>query len=215
MEIKQSGAQPSAKGPAEYFTGNVRIDPLFAATEPSRVSAALVTFEPGARTAWHTHPLGQRLVVTAGCGWVQCWDGPKREIRAGDVVACPPGEKHWHGGTATTGMSHTPFRKRSTVRSSSGSKRSATRNISPRLRPARPRHVSKTEIVTMPHVIVKTYPGRSEQQKAQLAETITQQVMAIARVGADAVSVAIEEITAKDLPEQVYRPDILGHADQL
>jgi len=84
----------------------VRIDPLFAATEPSRVSAALVTFEPGARTAWHTHPLGQRLVVTAGCGWVQCWDGPKREIRAGDVVACPPGEKHWHGATATTAMSH-------------------------------------------------------------------------------------------------------------
>ena len=106
MEIKQSGAQPSAKGTAEYFTGNVRVDPLFAATEPSRVSAALVTFEPGARTAWHTHPLGQRLVVTAGCGWVQCRDRPKHEIRAGDVVVCPPGEKHWHGGTATTGMSH-------------------------------------------------------------------------------------------------------------
>src|SRR5215471_5040095 len=89
MEIKQSGSQPSAKGPAEFFTGNVRIDPLFPATDPSCVSAGLVTFEPGARTAWHTHPLGQRLIVTAGCGWVQCWGGPKREIRAGDVVVCP------------------------------------------------------------------------------------------------------------------------------
>ena len=106
MELKRSGSQSSAKGPAEYFSGNVRIDPLFQATDPSCVSAALVTFEPGARTAWHTHPLGQRLIVTAGCGWVQCWGGPKREISAGDVVICPPGEKHWHGATATTGMSH-------------------------------------------------------------------------------------------------------------
>ena len=86
MEITRSGSQPSAKGPAEWFTGNVRIDPLFSAAEPSRVSGALVTFEPGARTAWHTHPLGQRLIVTSGCGWVQCWGGPKREMRAGDVV---------------------------------------------------------------------------------------------------------------------------------
>jgi len=106
MEIKQSGSQPSVKGPAEWFTGNVRIDPLFTAIDPSRVSGALVTFEPGARTAWHTHPLGQRLVVTSGCGWVRCSGSPKREIRAGDVVVCPPGEKHWHGATATTGMSH-------------------------------------------------------------------------------------------------------------
>jgi quercetin dioxygenase-like cupin family protein len=94
------------KGPAEWFTGTVRIDPLFAEADPSRVSGALVTFEPGARTAWHTHPLGQRLIVTAGCGWVQCSGGPKREIRAGDVVVCPPGEKHWHGATPTTAMSH-------------------------------------------------------------------------------------------------------------
>ena len=106
MEIKPSGSQPSMKGPADWFTGNVRIDPLFPAVDPSRVSSALVTFEPGARTAWHTHPLGQRLVVTSGCGWVKCWGGAKREIRAGDVVVCPPGEKHWHGATATTGMSH-------------------------------------------------------------------------------------------------------------
>jgi len=106
MEIKQSGSQPSGKGPAEWFTGSVRIDPLFPAVDPSRVSAALVTFEPGSRTAWHTHPLGQRLVVTSGCGWVQCSGAPKREIRAGDVVVCPPGEKHWHGATATTSMSH-------------------------------------------------------------------------------------------------------------
>jgi quercetin dioxygenase-like cupin family protein len=106
MEIKSSGSQASAKAPAEWFTGNVRIDLLFPAIDPSRVSGALVTFEPGARTAWHTHPLGQRLIVTAGCGWVKCWGGPKREIRAGDVVVCPPGEKHWHGATPTTAMSH-------------------------------------------------------------------------------------------------------------
>jgi quercetin dioxygenase-like cupin family protein len=106
MEIKQSGSQPSTRGPGENFTGNVRVDPLFPATDPSRVSAALVTFEPGARTAWHTHPLGQRLIVTSGCGWVQCQGGAKREIRPGDVVLCPPGEKHWHGATGTTGMSH-------------------------------------------------------------------------------------------------------------
>src|SRR3974390_1388918 len=106
MEIKQSGSQPSTRGPAENFTGNVRVDPLFPATDLSRVSAAPVTFEPGARTAWHTHPLGQRLIVTAGCGWVQCWGGPKREIRAGDVISGPPRHKHWHGATAATGMSH-------------------------------------------------------------------------------------------------------------
>jgi quercetin dioxygenase-like cupin family protein len=106
MEIKRSGSQPSTKGPTEYFTGNVRIDPLFQAAEPSRVSASLVTFEPGARTAWHAHPLGQRLIVTSGCGWMQCWGGPKEEIRPGDVIWCPPGHKHWHGATATTGMSH-------------------------------------------------------------------------------------------------------------
>jgi quercetin dioxygenase-like cupin family protein len=106
MEIKQSSSQPSTRRPAESFTGNVRVDPLFPAIDPSRVSAALVTFEPCARTAWHTHPLGQRLIVTSGCGWVQCQGGAKREIRPGDVVLCPPGEKHWHGATATTGLSH-------------------------------------------------------------------------------------------------------------
>ena len=106
MEIKRSGSQASIKGPAEWFTGNVRIDPLFPEADPSRVSGALVTFEPGARTVWHTHPLGQRLIVTSGCGWVRCSGGTKREIRAGDVVVCPPGEKHWHGATPTTAMTH-------------------------------------------------------------------------------------------------------------
>ncbi len=106
MEIKQSGSQPSVKGPAEYFTGNVRVDPLFQTGEPARVSGALVTFEPGARSAWHTHPLGQTLIVTSGRGWIQCWGGHKKEIRPGDVIACACGEKHWHGATATTGMSH-------------------------------------------------------------------------------------------------------------
>ena len=112
MDIKRSGAQPSGKGPDANFTGNVRVDPLFQATEPGRVAGALVTFEPGARSAWHTHPLGQNLIVTAGFGWVQSWGGPKKEIRPGDVVSCPPGEKHWHGATATTGMSYIAIQER-------------------------------------------------------------------------------------------------------
>jgi quercetin dioxygenase-like cupin family protein len=106
MEIKRSGSQPSGKGPAEYFTGSVRIDPLFETPDPARGFGASVTFEPGARTAWHTHPLGQTLIVTAGCGWVQRWGGPVEEIRPGEVVWFPPGEKHWHGATATTAMTH-------------------------------------------------------------------------------------------------------------
>jgi quercetin dioxygenase-like cupin family protein len=106
MDIKRSGSQPSGKGPAEYFTGTVRVDPLFQANDPGRVSGASVTFERGARTAWHTHPLGQTLIVTAGCGLVQRWGGPIETIRAGDVVRFPPGEKHWRGATATTAMTH-------------------------------------------------------------------------------------------------------------
>jgi quercetin dioxygenase-like cupin family protein len=106
MEIKRSGSQPSGKGQAEYFTGEVRIDPLFQATEPARVLGVAVTFEPGVRTAWHTHPLGQTLIVTSGLGWAQRWGGPIEEIRPGDVIWFPPGEKHWHGATATTGMTH-------------------------------------------------------------------------------------------------------------
>ncbi len=106
MDIKRSGSQPSTKGPAEYFTGTVRIDPMFQANDPARAVGASVTFEPGSRTAWHTHPLGQILIVTAGCGIVQHWDGPVEEIRPGDVVWIPPGEMHWHGATATTAMTH-------------------------------------------------------------------------------------------------------------
>ena len=106
MDIKRSGSQPSGKGPAEYFTGTVRIDPLIEAPDPARVRAASVTFEPGARTAWHTHPLGQTLIVTAGCGWVQREGGSIEEIRPGDVVWFAPGEKHWHGATRTTAMTH-------------------------------------------------------------------------------------------------------------
>jgi len=106
MEIKRSGSQPSRNGPESYFTGAVRIDPLFEATDQGRVFTASVTFEPGARTAWHTHPLGQTLVVTAGCGWAQRWGGPIEEIRPGDVIWFPPGEKHWHGATKTTAMTH-------------------------------------------------------------------------------------------------------------
>ncbi len=106
MDIKRSGSQPSSKGPVEYFTGNVRIDPLFQAPDPAHISIASVTFEPGARTAWHTHPLGQTLIVTAGCGRVQCWDGSIEEIRPGDVIWIPPEEKHWHGAAPTTAMTH-------------------------------------------------------------------------------------------------------------
>ena len=106
MDIKRSGSHPSSKGPAEYFTGTVRIDPLFQANDPARALGASVTFEPGARTAWHTHPLGQTLIVTAGCGLVQRRGGPIEEIRPGDVVWIPPGEQHWHGATATTAMTH-------------------------------------------------------------------------------------------------------------
>jgi quercetin dioxygenase-like cupin family protein len=106
MEIRRSGSQPSGRGQTEYFTGNVRIDPLNQATEPARVGCAYVTFEPGARTAWHSHPLGQTLIVTAGCGRVQLWGGPIEEIRPGDVVWIAPGEKHWHGAAPTTAMTH-------------------------------------------------------------------------------------------------------------
>lgn len=106
MDIKRSGSQPSAKGPAEYFTGSVRIDAPFQGSGPARVGGATVTFEPGAHTAWHTHPLGQTLLVVAGLGWAQREGGPVEEIRPGDVVWFPPGEKHWHGATASTGMSH-------------------------------------------------------------------------------------------------------------
>ena len=106
IEIKRSCSQPSGKGPADYFTGSVRIDPLFQPPDPARVRGASVTFEPGARTAWHTHPFGQTLIVTAGCGWVQREGGQIEEIRPGDVVWFSPGEKHWHGATPTTGMIH-------------------------------------------------------------------------------------------------------------
>jgi quercetin dioxygenase-like cupin family protein len=106
MEIKRSGSQASGRGPAEYFTGTVRVDPLFQAPDPARVLGVSVTFEPCARTHWHTHPLGQTLIVMAGCGLVQSAGGPIRRIRPGDVVWCPPGEKHWHGATAATAMTH-------------------------------------------------------------------------------------------------------------
>jgi quercetin dioxygenase-like cupin family protein len=106
LDIKRSGSQPSTKGSEEYFTGTVRIDPLFQTKDPARAAGASVTFEPSARTAWHTHPLGQTLIVTAGCGLVQIWDGLVEKICPGDVVWIPPGQKHWHGATATTAMTH-------------------------------------------------------------------------------------------------------------
>jgi quercetin dioxygenase-like cupin family protein len=106
MDIKRAGSQPSGKGPTDWFTGTVRIDPLFQASAPGRAAGAAVTFEPGARTAWHTHPLGQTLIVTAGYGRVQRWGGPVEEIRPGDVVWFPSGEKHWHGASPNTAMTH-------------------------------------------------------------------------------------------------------------
>jgi quercetin dioxygenase-like cupin family protein len=106
MDIKRNGTRPSGKGPADYFTGSVRVDPLFEANDPARVRGAKVTFEPGARTAWHTHPLGQTLIVTSGLGWAQSEGGPVEEIRPGDVVWFAPGEKHWHGASAGNAMTH-------------------------------------------------------------------------------------------------------------
>jgi quercetin dioxygenase-like cupin family protein len=106
MDIKRSGTEASRKGPTDWFTGIVRIDPLFQAPEPARANGAHVTFEPGARTAWHTHPLGQTLIITSGLGWVQREGGPVEEVHPGDVVWFPPGEKHWHGASASTAMTH-------------------------------------------------------------------------------------------------------------
>jgi quercetin dioxygenase-like cupin family protein len=112
VEIKRSGSQPSSKGPADWFTGSVQIDPLFQTADPARAAAATVTFEPGARTAWHTHPLGQTLIIITGLGRVQRWDGPVEEVGPGDVVLFSPGEKHWHGASSTTAMSHIAIHER-------------------------------------------------------------------------------------------------------
>ncbi len=112
MEIKRNGSQSSTRGPADWFTGTVRVDPLFSAPEPARATGASVTFEPGARTAWHSHPFGQTLIVTAGCGWVQREGGAAEVIRPGDVVSIAPGEKHWHGASATTSMTHIAIQER-------------------------------------------------------------------------------------------------------
>jgi quercetin dioxygenase-like cupin family protein len=111
MLIKRNGEQPSQKGPDAWFTGQVRIDPLHTASEPARVGSAYVTFEPGARTAWHTHPLGQTLIIVSGMGWVQREGGPVEEVRSGDVVWFPPGVKHWHGATPTSAMTHTAIQE--------------------------------------------------------------------------------------------------------
>ena len=106
MDITRNGKRPANRGPADFFTGRVRVDPLFSAQEPARANGASVTFEPGARSAWHSHPLGQTLIVTAGSGWVQAWGQPVQEIGPGDVIWTPPGEKHWHGAKATTSLTH-------------------------------------------------------------------------------------------------------------
>jgi quercetin dioxygenase-like cupin family protein len=112
MEIKRVGSQPSEKGPADWFTGTALVDRLFQAPEPARVVGVSVTFEPGARTDWHSHPLGQTLIITSGCGWVQRWEGPVEEVRPGDVVSIAPGEKHWHGAAPTTAMTHIAVHER-------------------------------------------------------------------------------------------------------
>jgi quercetin dioxygenase-like cupin family protein len=128
---QESGSQPSGKGPDEYFTGTVRIDPLFQAPDPARVVGASVTFEPGARTAWHTHPLGETLIVTAGCGLAQRWGGPIEETRPGDVIWFPPGEKHWHGATATTAMTHIAVQERLNGKAVDWMEKVATNNARP------------------------------------------------------------------------------------
>lgn len=106
MDVHLAGSRPTRRAPAEYFTGTVYQDPIIATEAPARLVSTRVSFEPGARTAWHTHPLGQTLLVTYGCGWTQCEDGPVEEIRAGDVIFCPPNHRHWHGATSTTAMTH-------------------------------------------------------------------------------------------------------------
>ena len=112
MSIQRNGSRASVQGSEEYFTGKVRVDPLFQAPEPAHATGGLVTFEPGARSAWHTHPLGQTLIVVSGLGWHQCEGEPKEEIRPGDVVTCVPGKRHWHGATSTTAMSHIAITER-------------------------------------------------------------------------------------------------------
>ena len=178
MEIKRAGSQPSGKGPAEYFTGTVRIDPLNNPPDPARVAMALVTFEPGARTAWHTHPFGQTLIVTAGSGRVQREGGPVEEIRPGDVVWFAPGEKHWHGAAPTTAMSHIAIQEKL-----DGSPVDWME------------HVSDAQYgAYMPHVIIKLARGRSDEQKTKLADAVTKAVTDGARVPDSAVSVAIEDV---------------------
>ena len=128
MNIKRIGSQHSTKGSEEYFTGNVRIDSLFQAHDPAQAVGANVTFEPGARTAWHSHPLGQTLIITYGCGWIQCWDCPKEEIHPGDVAWIPSGEKHWHGATATTAMTHIAIQEQSDGKTADWMERSVMNN---------------------------------------------------------------------------------------
>ena len=147
MEIKRVGSQPSTKGPAEWFTGTVRIDPLFQAPEPARMMGVSVTFEPGARTAWHTHPLGQTLIITSGCGWVGRWGGPVEEVGPGDVVWFQPGEKHWHGASPTMAMTHIAVHEKRTASPSTGWNRSATSNTasSPAILRRQRRHFSHAQ----------------------------------------------------------------------
>ena len=206
MDIKRAGSQPSSKGSGDYFTGTVRIDPLFQAPAPARVSGAAVTFEPGARTAWHTHPLGQTLVVTAGFGRVQRWGDPIAEIQPGDVVWLPAGEKHWHGASPTTALTHIAVQEQLDGKSV-GWNRSAMTSTS--LIEAR------NEERAMPHVIVKLWPGKSEQQKRRLAEAITRDVATVLNYGDESVSVALEEVTPAEWAEKVYRPDTVEKAATL
>ena len=207
MEIKRAGSQASTRGSSDYFTGTVRVDPLFQAPAPARVSGAAVTFEPGARTAWHTHPLGQTLVVTAGFGRVQRWDGPIEEIRPGDVVWFPPGEKHWHGASPTTALTHIAVQEQL-----DGKDVEWMEQVSDDQYRA---EQARIEERTMPHVIVKLWPGKSEQQKRRLAEAITKDITTVLNYGDESVSVALEEVAAAEWGEKVYRPDIVEKAATL
>ena len=207
MEIKRAGSQASTKGSSDYFTGTVRVDPLFQAPAPARVSGAAVTFEPGARTAWHTHPLGQTLVVTAGFGRVQRWDGPIEEIRPGDVVWFPPGEKHWHGASPTTALTHIAVQEQLDGKNVEWMEQVSDDHTA--------LNKARIEERTMPHVIVKLWPGKSEQQKRRLAAAITKDVASVLNYGDESVSVALEEIAAAEWGEKVYRPDIVEKAATL
>jgi quercetin dioxygenase-like cupin family protein/phenylpyruvate tautomerase PptA (4-oxalocrotonate tautomerase family) len=210
VEIRRNGSQPSTKGSADYFTGTVRVDPLFSPPEPARASGGSVTFEPGARTTWHTHPLGQALIVTAGCGRLQRGKEPIQEIRPGDVVWTPPGVKRWHGASPSTAMTHIAIQEKRDGKVVEWMEKVADEDY--RAEPEVPRSTRRAQCRMSPS---KCTPAARNSKKAKLAAAIVKDVMAITHVGDNAVSVAIEEVAPGDWGNEVYKPDIVNGAGKL